>query len=147
VDPCVVGTWIETSHIVYRDIGGKPVQFKSTGLTQRFSANGLATVDYDPGNTETAAINGHTVEIVATGTITWRYTTHNGQIVYSDPAASGSVTVKVDGVPKGSSALQGSVEPDNYTCAEHTMTQTTTRYTIRLHRVTPMPSRRTSIPG
>ncbi|MFJ8965933.1 M48 family metalloprotease [Lentzea sp. NPDC102401] len=135
VDTCVVGTWIETaneSHV--KSPGGVDVRFTSAGRVQRFRADGTAVLDFGTGNVTTGTFDGKTLRSVSSGTITFRYDTGAGQILYSSPMASGTTTVTIDGVVQETRALEASVEPEHYVCQGDVMTQTGASFTIQLAR-------------
>lgn len=135
VDTCVVGTWVETSNESHvKSPAGVDVRFTSSGRVQRFRADGTAVLDFGTNNVTTGTLNGKTLQSVSSGTITFTYDTEAGQILYSNPTASGTTTVTMDGVVQQTGPLEAGVEPEQYTCQGDTMTQTGAAFTIRLAR-------------
>ncbi|WP_439658541.1 M48 family metalloprotease [Lentzea sp. HUAS TT2] len=135
VDTCVVGTWVETSNESHvKSPAGVDVRFTSSGRVQRFRADGTAVLDFGTENVTTGTLNGKTLRSVSSGTITFTYDTEAGQILYSNPTASGTTTVTMDGVVQQTGPLEAGVEPEQYTCQGDTMTQTGAAFTIRLTR-------------
>lgn len=122
VDPCVVGTWVETLRESYETIDGVEVRFTGKGARQRFGLDGAAVVDFGGGNVQTGKSNGHSWRRITTGTITYRYVTRDGSIILDNPSPAGTVTVTMDGTTKATHPLQAS-GPQSYTCRGDALSQ------------------------
>jgi len=83
VDPCVTGTWTETSHRVDRVLTGiGTVLFTGHGARYEFGADGTVTQAYGPGYVDSSTVNGHVIEVIASGSATFHYATAHGVITY-----------------------------------------------------------------
>ncbi|TDB81052.1 hypothetical protein E1182_06535 [Micromonospora sp. KC721] len=142
IDPCLIGTWRETSHRTDTAIGFDPARFTSSGTIQTFTAEGVATLDTGTGVTETAIVGGHLVEVITTGSITARYHTDNGVIRYDDEkvARAGTVTIKVNGSVRGEDPLTADLSDERYACSGDTLRQIngepsmSSQYAVELNR-------------
>ena len=137
VDACVVGTWRETS-----DVSGPPDdQWTTSGVVQKFRADGTGLIDYGSGVIVRGKIGGDSAQYIYTGTVTYRYRNVNGGTEYLDVSSQGTVTVKVNGVQTSTGPLSIDDLSDldeKYTCSGDSMTQSSTNpdnsYTIKLTR-------------
>ncbi|WP_432902260.1 M48 family metalloprotease [Micromonospora matsumotoense] len=140
IDPCLIGTWREASHRTDTSIGVSTAHFTSSGATQTFTRDGVVTLDYGTGVTDTATVDGHLVEFVITGSITARYHTDNGIIRYDDEKVThaGTVTTKVNGSTREREPLAADLSDDRYACTSDTLWQisaeTGSQYAIELDR-------------
>jgi len=136
IDQCVLGTWEVTSYaedVAVEDVG--KVHVTGKGGTVKFRTNGTGVTDYGGGTTFNATLQGHAVVLVASGTVTYNYSTSNGSLAFSDVKANGTETVSVDGVQATSQALEGDSDPARYTCSGDTLKEFTTLKQIEMHRV------------
>jgi hypothetical protein len=132
-DPCVVGVWVENKSNYVFTFEGVAVNMSTSGATQRFRADGTGELDMTAGIVATGTAGGKTYERTTNGKITFKYHPQGNRIYYTDVAGSGSSTVKVDGVAKGSPIpVSGSIDPDTYTCSGNTFVQSGDTYRIEL---------------
>lgn len=132
-DQCVVGVWVEQKSNYVFTFEGVAVNMSTSGATQRFRADGTGELDMTAGIVATGTAGGKTYERTTNGKITFKYHPQGNRIYYTDVAGSGSSTVKVDGVVKGTPVpVSGSIDPDTYTCSGDTFVQSGDNYRIEL---------------
>jgi hypothetical protein len=134
VDPCVVGTWTETSHEIDGQVNGVKVRFSGKGVIQKFRPDGTLLLDYT-GVILTGTSNGVAYEWNYAGTLNYNYQTSNGFILLSNPAGTGTATFKVDGSVQSTRPMQGTIAPERYTCAGDVIREYTDIYAIEASRI------------
>jgi len=135
VDPCVVGTWKETTHeevLLVPGVGD--VRFTGQGAVDRFRPDGTATGDPSGAPGYTATVNGQPVELRITGSLTFHYQAVDDVLKYSQPSGTARGEVRINGV------LRGTVDspygkPDRYTCTGDSMKLFGVDYLAQLSRV------------
>jgi hypothetical protein len=132
-DPCVVGTWTESSNQSNADLFGTAVVITGSGAAQEFRADGTGIVRY-ANTVKRGAAGGHNYEVIHNGTIEFNWQTSNGMILYSGVRGSGTTTWKVDGANRDSQSFQAQFTPDRYTCTGDSMRQFGEDYSIELTR-------------
>jgi hypothetical protein len=138
-DSCLIGTWQETSHDTDTTIDGVRMRLHSWGATQHFKANGTLTVDYGDANNARAKVNNRTYEMILSGLLTYNWQTSQGQILYSNAKASGTVVYRQSGRETSRVPLSGSIDPEQYTCSGNSLRQFGPTWTIELRRVNTAP--------
>jgi hypothetical protein len=134
-DPCVIGTWTETSHTEDDQIEGNTVRLTSSGAVQKYAADGTNSLDFGSGITRSGTLSGTRYELITTGHVTFHWQSRGGSLLYSDPQASGTTTDKRNGSVQQTSPLQGGITPEQYTCAGDALREFGSDYTIELARV------------
>jgi hypothetical protein len=115
VDPCLVGTWVETTRVGYRTVGGLEVRLESHGRTVGLRADGTGVTDLGTASPQVGTVDGRPVEVTTTGTVTFTYEAGDGRITYRDIAGGGSATARIAGVERPLEAPDTG-EVDAYTC-------------------------------
>ena len=133
-DPCLIGTWTETSHEQDGKISGDTVRYSGHGAVQRFRVDGTAVLDFGGGVTYTATHKGDKWEDVDVGTVTFHWQTSGGSILYSNAQGNGTQTLKENGRVSNTAPLTGGLSSERYTCTGDDLRQFSERYTIELHR-------------
>jgi hypothetical protein len=133
-DQCVVGVWKETQSNYVAQVDGVAVNMTASGSIQRFNADGTGELDMTAGIVATGTAGGKNYERTTTGKITFKYHPQEDKIYYTDVAATGASTTKVDGVARAPVAVAGSFDPDTYTCSGNTFVQSGDNYRIQLQR-------------
>ena len=141
IDACLVGTWQATADREQIDIPGiGPITVVGSGLVTHVHPDGSVTDDYSQAKPYTAQYNGHALSIEITGSVTATITTANNTISFHNIQANGTETWKVDGSQVGSSLpLSVDSDPVQYTCANNTATENTSRYDLTLTRKSATP--------
>jgi hypothetical protein len=130
-DPCVVGTWRETSHQVDREIGGVKVRLNGAGAVQKFREGGVLIVDYGRG----VKLKGSTYELTIAGRFTYSWRTDRGQILFSNAKGSGTEIWRNGGQIIHRQKVGVTVNPERYTCSGTTLRQVGPTWTIQMARV------------
>lgn len=139
-DPCLIGTWRETSHDTDTTIDGVQVRLHSWGAVQHFRANGTLQVRYgDRGVNARGTVNNRTYEVITTGRLDYNWQTDGGQILYSNAKATGTVIWRQSGRETGRGELRGSLDPERYTCSGNSLRQFGPTWTIELQRINTAP--------
>jgi hypothetical protein len=137
VDPCVLGTWQEIAHdevVAVPGIG--TVRVTGKGAVEKFRADGTMSAEPGPGTAYRATAGGQPVELVVTGTLTYRYRAADDVLRYSDGGGNATLTVKVGGAVRATASLLGqTAKPDRYTCTGDTLKQFGTDYMSESTRV------------
>jgi hypothetical protein len=136
-DPCVIGTWTETSHQSDVTVGDHKVRFTGHGAVQRFSPDGTTVLSYGSGVSSTGTDRGTRYEFVYVGSLTFNFQTSGGTLLYSNARANGTSTLKVNGSVQRRQALVGSLEPERYTCSGDSLREFAPAYTVELTRIGP----------
>jgi hypothetical protein len=132
-DPCIIGVWVEKQSNYVFQFEGVSVNMSTSGATQRFRADGTGDLDMTAGIVATGTAGGKQYERTTNGKITFRYHPQGDRIYYTNVVGTGSSTVKVDGVAKGTPVpVSGSIDPDTYTCSGDTFVQSGDGYRIEL---------------
>ena len=138
-DSCLIGTWQETSHNTDTTIDGVKMRLRSFGATQHFRADGTLTVNYGDGTNAVAKPVNTTYEVISSGRLTYNWQTDDGEILYSNPGASGTVIFKKSGKETSRQPLSGSTDPEKYTCEGDSLRQFGPTWTIELRRINSSP--------
>jgi hypothetical protein len=139
-DSCLIGTWRETSHDSDTTIGGVRMRLHSWGAIQHFKENGTLTVTYgDRGINARAKVNNRTYEVISTGRLNYNWQTIDGQILYSNAKASGTVIWRQSGKETGRTPLSGSLDPERYTCSGNSLREFGPTWAIELTRINTAP--------
>lgn len=133
-DNCVVGTWRETASNYTMTVDSVQVNMTASGAIQHFKADGSGDLDMSATVLATGTAGGKKYERSITGKINFKYHVQDNKIYYTDVTATGSSTVKVDNVAGSPNPLQGSTDPDTYTCSGDTFVQSGASYRIQLQR-------------
>jgi hypothetical protein len=122
VDSCLVGTWKDVGDALDNTIEGQPGRFTGAGGGMRVSADGSVTEQLGP-ETLTATIGGNVWTEVLGGSVTMHATTRDGDIVFSDVAASPDAGYKLyeNGAYNSAGPMSVSTTPTGYTCSPGTL--------------------------
>jgi hypothetical protein len=113
---CLVGDWLEVSHVSNANIFGTDVQLTGKGTLMRFTAAGVNVAVLE-NLTYTGATRGETFEVIHNGSLTLNYVADDETIHYSNPQATGTTTWKVDGRVKATEPIKASLKPETYRCS------------------------------
>lgn len=122
VDPCVVGTWLDTADTQTNTIGGAPTEFTGHGGYMTVQPNGDVFVDY--GNeTMSANVGGTLWTDVFTGTATMHMKTSGGAMYYTHFVRSPDAyqTLYDNGVENNSIPIAILGTPVRYLCSGNTL--------------------------
>jgi Zn-dependent protease with chaperone function len=140
IEPCLIGTWTETGRASVIRIDGTDVRFSGAGARQRLGADGIGAIDFGDGVTLTGAVGGHPARRAITGSIYFRYETHDGSIHYSEVTAAAAVTLTVDGVSRRREPLAAAtLHPLLYSCRSEDLSFTTVTDEVELRLVSRVP--------
>ncbi|GEM_PF-4239993 len=124
VDPCVVGTWKESSHTEDVPITGYGVvRFTgSNGVVLKYRPDGTGAVDVGAGATVTGTTaDGKRIEVGWKGTSTFHFVTSVGSIWYQSLAVKATYVVKINGVTQKTGTGSTTATPDVYACSGDTL--------------------------
>jgi hypothetical protein len=122
VDSCLVGNWKDAGDVLDNTIDGQTGQFTGTGGGMEVTADGSGTEQFGP-ETLTATIAGNVWTEVLGGSATMHVTTRDGDMVFSDVAASPDASYKLyeNGIYNNSGPMSVSTTPTRYTCSSSTL--------------------------
>ncbi len=125
VDPCLVGTWNQTSYQKTVDLTGTDVdkregigKVKMTGGGKRWTIKADGTAVEDDSKTVYSGKDdkGRTINATFTGNTDWSIKTVGRTIEYAGKESNASVVISVDGRKAGTINLEPNLDPNNYTC-------------------------------
>jgi hypothetical protein len=125
VDPCLVGTWNQTSYQKVVDMTGTDVdkregigKVKMTGGGKRWTINADGTAVEDDAKTVYAGTDdkGRNINATFSGSTDWSIKTVGRTIEYAGKESTSSVVISVDGRKAGTINLEPNLDPNNYTC-------------------------------
>jgi hypothetical protein len=125
VDPCLVGTWNQTSYQKLVDLTGTDVdkregigKVKMTGGGKRWTIKADGTAVEDDAKTVYAGKDdkGRNINATFTGNTDWSIKTVGRTIEYAGKESNASVVISVDGRKAGTINLEPNLDPNNYTC-------------------------------
>jgi hypothetical protein len=125
VDPCLVGTWNQTSYQKLVDMTGTDVdkretigKVKMTGAGKRWTikADGSAVEDDSKTVYSGKDDKGRTINATFSGNTEWSVKTVGRTIEYAGKESNASVVISVDGRKAGTINLEPNLDPNNYTC-------------------------------
>lgn len=126
VDPCLVGTWNQTSYQKLVDLTGTDVdkregigKVKMTGAGKRWTIKADGSAVEDDAKTVYAGKDdkGRSINATFSGNTDWAIKTVGRTIEYAGKESSASVVISVDGRQAGTINLEPNLDPNNYTCA------------------------------
>jgi hypothetical protein len=132
-DPCVIGSWTETSNQTDDVLFGTNVFLTSSGATQEFRADGTGITRY-PNIVRRGSARGSAYEIIHNGTISFNWQTSTAMILYSNVRGNGTTVWKINGKTVDSRSFVPALTPDKYTCTGDSMRQFGDDYAIELTR-------------
>lgn len=127
VDPCVVGTWHVVAHtetLSDPDVGEGEVSLSEDSPIPvvTLEADGTGATDYGQGTRFEGTVAGFDVEIIASGTVTFGYTTRDGEVLLDDVESDAMVEFRYLGLTF-TEPLEPDEEPARYECDGDTMVQ------------------------
>ena len=134
IDSCVVGKWRVSSAREKIEQDGELIEFSASGGTAEFRGDGTGTFDYGSGVVYRGTIEGQSVTITFTGSVTFSYKTVDKAITYSNPQPNGEAVVKVNGTETTSIPLDMDTKPNTYECSGSGLTLTTDLTTTELRK-------------
>lgn len=145
LDPCLFGTWRQTSLQTEGEVEGETVQYTGgVGDTQTYRPDGTYTERF------TGAVRtthrGVKWEERRDGVANARYKAVDGQLILSKPSAKGTKVLYRNGRKNNSSRTSLDLAPARYVCLSDSLVVATDTYTAELVRVVPTPTRSPS-PG
>jgi hypothetical protein len=125
VDPCLVGTWKQTSYQKVVDLTGTDVDKREgIGKVKMTGGGKVWTIKADGSAVEDDAKTvysgeddkGRTINATFSGTTDWAIKTVGRTIEYAGKDSTSSVVISVDGRKAGTINLEPNLDPNNYTC-------------------------------
>lgn len=125
VDPCLVGTWNQTSYQKTVDLTGTDVdkregigKVKMTGAGKRWTIKADGTAVEDDSKTVYSGKDdkARTINATFSGNTDWSIKTVGRTIEYAGKESNASVVISVDGRKAGTINLEPNLDPNNYTC-------------------------------
>jgi hypothetical protein len=135
---CPVGTWKVTRYSESVAVAGVgDVTFRGSGTEIRLRPDGTGVTDYRTGTTFVAQVGGVSYDLVVTGTISYTYRLAGDRMRFADVRAAGRETVtRRDTGESLDGKLVGTMDPAAVRCHGDAMSQSTSRYTADLVRIT-----------
>jgi hypothetical protein len=125
VDPCLVGKWKQTNYQKFvelsdTDVGKREklgkIKFTGGGKKWEIRADGSAVED-DTATVYTGKTDDNRpVNATWEGRSEWKVTTKDGVMSFAGGESTTTVTISVNGAPKGRIELQPNLDPIPYTC-------------------------------
>jgi hypothetical protein len=116
------------------ELDGELIEFSASGGTTEFRGDGTGTMDYGSGVVYRATVDGESVTITLTGTVSFSYKTVDKAITYSNVSENGEAILKVNGTTTTSQPLDVDPTPNGYTCSGSGLTLTTDLTTTELRK-------------
>ncbi len=133
---CLIGDWLETSHVSTAEIFGTRVQLYSKGTVHRFGSDGVSTTVYD-NLVHAGQANGSNYEVIHNGKIVLNYLADETNLHYSNPKVEGTTTWKVDGKVRDTEPMQVLLTPETYKCSGDQLRIYGDQYAIEYQRIRP----------
>lgn len=117
VDPCLVGTWNQTSYQKVVDLTGTDVD-KREGIGKKWTVKADGSAVEDDAKTVYSGNDdkGRKIDATFSGTTDWALKTVGRTIEFAGKESTSSVVISVDGRKAGTINLEPNLDPTNYTC-------------------------------
>ncbi|MEO3747439.1 Hsp70 family protein [Plantactinospora sp. B5E13] len=135
IDPCLVGTWRESSNVVNFSWKGTDIRLRSSGAIRRFWPEGRGITDFGKRDVGTGRHEGRRYEVVNSGNLRFRLRTGNGEMFVQSTGASGTMIGRINGREDWRIPMSPAVGQTSYHCEGDLLNISSDRRQVELRRL------------